>query len=75
MLHRKVVKVFLLPNCIDRDDVGMIQPSHRLSFFFEAADDLRLGIELLRKYLDRYKAAQRGVLASVDDPHPPTPQL
>ncbi|CAN5692898.1 hypothetical protein BH20ACT23_BH20ACT23_29510 [soil metagenome] len=56
---------------MERDDVGMTQPSRSPGLPSEALDELRVARELVVQSLDRYLAVEQLVVCEVDLGHTP----
>ncbi len=65
-LHDQIV----VPDIMQRADVGMIQCGHRARLAPEAFPRMRIIIDVRRQYLDRDGALQPRVVSFVDLPHP-----
>jgi hypothetical protein len=62
------------PDVMDREDVGVVQPSRRLSLLLEAAHPLGVARERLRQYLDGDVTLQPLVARPVDLSHSSRPE-
>ena len=69
-LHGNEAMGIVLADFVDRADVGMIQRGSSARFAEKSFEGLLVAGNLIRKKLQGDGAAQRGVLGSVNHPHP-----
>ena len=65
----------LLPDLIDRADVGMVESRGRLGLTLEAGQGLGVSGDLVRQELQGNKTMESGVLGLVHHTHPTNAQL
>src|SRR4051794_14529806 len=65
----------LLPDLMDRADVGMVEGRRSLSFSLETSQGLGVSGDLVRQELQGNKAMESSVLGLVDHTHPAAAQL
>src|SRR6266851_1795342 len=60
----------LLPDLIDRADIGMVEGRSSLRFSLETSQCLGVSGDLVRQELQGNKTMEGGVLSLIDDTHP-----
>src|ERR1700730_14730526 len=65
----------LVPDLIDRADIGMVESRSSLSFSLETSQGLGVSGDLVRQELQGHKTMESGVLSLVDDTHATAAQL
>jgi hypothetical protein len=73
-LHRQVGHPAVLADVEDLNDVGVLQPRHRLALASEAGALLRPGMKALEDGLQGDDAVQADLACQVDDAHAAAPQ-
>jgi hypothetical protein len=75
ILHDDEGLAFMLADLVNRADVRVVQHRGGARFAFETFESLRVQGEAVGQELERYKAAELGVLGLVDHAHPSAAEL
>jgi len=65
----------MLPNVVNRADIGVVQGRGRLGFALETAESLVISGNLFRQEFEGNKTMEPGVFRLVDHTHPAAAQL